>query len=326
MIGTYRRRHKHMDPPIDGADGVKTTLKGVLLSSQWPNFPSATSLLFFLKLQTRGGGNLQRENGQLPRKFSRLVAFVQDSSPSNSPVRNKRTHHGEPSVDFASKLQETDRNLEDASVEDASVDLSGESPMSNVRKSKASKIRKDRENDDLEEGDGLEGEAADEEILEKPTEPQVSSRLPLVFPEKIQRLKALVECDGDSIDLSGDVGVVGRISFSNAPSGNSDVLFDLKEAVMNDFIQLKPHSNVYEAETMIEGTLDGFSFDSDEEGDKIPKPSARQSNQNNEDEDATDVKANGKGTSKKRAKPVGKPAKTGGRKSQAPKKTKKSKK
>lgn len=31
------------------------------------------------------------------------------------------------------------------------------------------------------------------------------------------------------------------------------ICFDQIEAIMNDFIQLKPHSNVYESETMIEG-------------------------------------------------------------------------
>ncbi|KAL0746798.1 hypothetical protein Bca101_028800 [Brassica carinata] len=43
------------------------------------------------------------------------------------------------------------------------------------------------------------------------------------------------------------------------------------EAIMNDFIQLTPVSNVYEAETMVEGTLEGFLFDSkppdDQSGD-----------------------------------------------------------
>lgn len=32
-------------------------------------------------------------------------------------------------------------------------------------------------------------------------------------------------------------------------------LYSQIEAIMNDFIQLKPESNVYEAETMIEGNL-----------------------------------------------------------------------
>ena len=38
-------------------------------------------------------------------------------------------------------------------------------------------------------------------------------------------LQALVECEGESIDLSGDLGSVGRVVVS---SGNQDVLLDLK--------------------------------------------------------------------------------------------------
>ncbi|XP_028054113.1 DNA-binding protein BIN4-like [Camellia sinensis] len=49
---------------------------------------------------------------------------------------------------------------------------------------------------------------------------------------------------------------------------------------MNDFIQLKPQSNVYEAETMVEGTLDGFLFDSDNDADKMPKTVTNQTDQN----------------------------------------------
>jgi hypothetical protein len=37
-----------------------------------------------------------------------------------------------------------------------------------------------------------------------------------------------VECDGDSIDLSGDVGAVGRLVISNGPNGRDDLLLDLK--------------------------------------------------------------------------------------------------
>lgn len=38
----------------------------------------------------------------------------------------------------------------------------------------------------------------------------------------------MVECDGDSIDLSGDIGAVGRIVISNGATGNHDLLLDLK--------------------------------------------------------------------------------------------------
>ncbi|CAA7409320.1 unnamed protein product [Spirodela intermedia] len=131
---------------------------------------------------------------------------------------------------------------------------------------------------------------------------QVSSRLPLVISDKVHRSKALVECDDESIDLSGDVGAVGRIVISENSNDSHEMLLDLKgtiyktaivpsrtfcvvsfgqseakiEAIMNDFVQLKPHSSVFEAETVIEGVLDGFSFDMDDEGDRAPKSSAYQ--------------------------------------------------
>nr|XP_043632433.1 DNA-binding protein BIN4 isoform X2 [Erigeron canadensis] len=144
-----------------------------------------------------------------------------------------------------------------------------------------------------------------------------SSRLPLVLADKVQRTKVLVECEGESIDLSGDLGTVGRVVMSDSLSGNQDMLLDLKgtiykttiipsttfcvvnfgqseakiEAIMNDFLQLKPQSNVYEAETMVEGTLEGFSFDSEDEGDK-------QNNVQVDENDGAEPHTNGKGKGK----------------------------
>lgn len=87
---------------------------------------------------------------------------------------------------------------------------------------------------------------------------------------------------------------------------------------MNDFIQLKPQSNVYDAETIVEGriflalsstygfaflymwslcpwvgTLEGFSFESDDEADKMPK-STHQTDQNNGTEEQSKGKTKGK--------------------------------
>ncbi|KAI3457902.1 hypothetical protein Pfo_014565 [Paulownia fortunei] len=163
--------------------------------------------------------------------------------------------------------------------------------------------------------------------------PQVSSsKLPLLLSEKVQRSKALVECEGDSIDLSGDVGAVGRIVVSEDPSKNHEMFLDLKgtiykttivpsrtfcvvsfgqseakiEAIMNDYIQLKPQSNVYEAETMVEGTLDGFSFDSEDEADKA----TAQADQREAAEEQLDGKTKRKpdktsGAARKKGKPAG---------------------
>ncbi|WZZ84926.1 hypothetical protein YC2023_113505 [Brassica napus] len=123
---------------------------------------------------------------------------------------------------------------------------------------------------------------ADEVTTDKNTKPSSgsSSKLPLVLSEKVNRTKVLVECEGDSIDLSGDMGAVGRVGTCiiqvltleilqlQVNVGQSEAKI---EAIMNDFIQLTPVSNVYEAETMVEGTLEGFLFDSkppdDQSGD-----------------------------------------------------------
>ncbi|GMI76527.1 brassinosteroid-insensitive4, MIDGET [Hibiscus trionum] len=180
-------------------------------------------------------------------------------------------------------------------------------------------------------------ETAEEAASEKHIEPHVStSRLPLVLSEKVQRSKALVECEGDSIDLSGDMGAVGRIVVSGSASENHEMFLDLKgtiykttivpsrtfcivsfgqteakiEAIMNDFIQLKPQSNVYEAETMVEGTLEGFSFDSEDEAEKMPKAIPHQADQNEEIDGQMNGKSKGRAektsmASRKRGKTVG---------------------
>ncbi|XP_065847882.1 DNA-binding protein BIN4-like isoform X3 [Euphorbia lathyris] len=206
-------------------------------------------------------------------------------------------------------------------------------------------------NDDLQEtGDHVDFEVADDDTTEKHTSSNgTSSRIPLLLSEKVNRSKALVECDGESIDLSGDVGAVGRVVIPNASSGNHEMFFDLKgtifrttiipsktfcvvsfgpseakiEAIMNDFIQLKAHSNVYEAETMVEGTLEGFSFDSEDEAEKMPKAGPHQTDQN----EGKEEKSNGK-TKRKAEKSSGKAQKkgrSGGKPQPAKKATKKAK-
>ncbi|CAD5332591.1 unnamed protein product [Arabidopsis thaliana] len=148
-----------------------------------------------------------------------------------------------------------------------------------------------------------------------------SSRLPLVLSEKVNRTKVLVECEGDSIDLSGDMGAVGRVVVSDT---TGDMYLDLKgtiykstiipsrtfcvvnvgqteakiEAIMNDFIQLTPQSNVYEAETMVEGTLEGFTFESDDESNKNAKTAVKPADQSVGTEEETNTKAKPKAKAK----------------------------
>ncbi|KAI7989525.1 DNA-binding protein BIN4 [Camellia lanceoleosa] len=233
----------------------------------------------------------------------------------------------------------------------------GKSPKRGLKNKDTVSAKKKKVNSDInkKENNG-DVEVAEEEIAEKHTEPLFSSsRLPLVLSEKASRSKALVECEGESIDLSGDVGAVGRVVISDNPSGNQEMFLDLKgtiyktaivpsrsfcvvsfgpseakiEAIMNDFIQLKPQSNVYEAETMVEGTLDGFSFDSDDDADKMPKTVTNQTDQNEGDGEQSNTKTKTKaektsGVLRKRGGKAagGKPPKKVRKKTQAPKKSK----
>ncbi|XP_038993419.1 DNA-binding protein BIN4-like [Hibiscus syriacus] len=191
-------------------------------------------------------------------------------------------------------------------------------------------------------------ETAEDAALEKHIEPHVlTSKLPLVMSEKVQRSKVLVECEGDSIDLSGDMGAVGRIVVSGSASENHEMFVDLKgtiykttivpsrtfcivrfgqteakiEAIVNDFIQLKPQSNVYEAETMVEGTLEGFSFDSEDEAEKMSKAVPHQTDQNEEID--VQMKGKSKGRAEKTSTASRKRSKTVGGKSQPAKKARK---
>lgn len=41
-------------------------------------------------------------------------------------------------------------------------------------------------------------------------------------------MQALVECEGESIDLSGDMGAVGRIVVPDTAKGNHEMFMDLK--------------------------------------------------------------------------------------------------
>ncbi|KAL9432737.1 hypothetical protein AB3S75_027706 [Citrus x aurantiifolia] len=105
------------------------------------------------------------------------------------------------------------------------------------------------------------------------------------------------------------MGAVGRILVPGTAEGNH-VSFGHPEAkigaIMNDFFQLKPQFNVYEAETMVEGTLDGFLFDLEDESDKLAKATPHQIDQNDGIEEQTNEKT------KAKAGPAGKRGTTAG--------------
>ncbi|KAG6513059.1 hypothetical protein ZIOFF_023366 [Zingiber officinale] len=294
------------------------------------------------------------------------VSSGSDSSPVNNPKRSAHAKHdpkGRKSEQYSIKIDNGEESLLIKTEEptDAKQEPKG---RKNERDSIKNNIGEEslliktveptdakHENNQILSQDALspnKKEPIEESTQDKPAGSSVS-RLPLVFTDKVQRSKALVECDGDSIDLRGDVGAVGRIVISNGPTGNNELLLDLKgtvykttivpsrtfcvvsigqseakiEAIMNDFIQLEPKSNVFEAETMVEGTLDDFSFDSEEEADKVTKHPVHQSDQTNEDGDHTDKT---KGSVRKKAKMITTPAKKGAKNPQVSKRTRKSKK
>ncbi|KAJ4816111.1 double-stranded DNA binding protein [Rhynchospora pubera] len=278
---------------------------------------------------------------QAPERDVMSLSSASDSSPERPSQTSK---------------DEIERGKDKA--EPISIDSGDEVPKIQTKKKKSTKIETTLvaiEDDlDTQEGGLVEGDV----IKEKTEGSSVSQRLPLVFPEKVQRTKALVECDGDSIDLSGDVGAVGRLVISDGPNGRDDLLLDLKgtlykstivpsrtfcivsvgqteakiEAIMNDFIQLEPQSNLFEAETMVEGTLEGFLFDSDEEADKATEANRKEKNNGNGDQPTSknakrkSDKSSAGGVQKKAKKAAAKPAKRAPRKTQSAKRTKKASK
>ncbi|PNX92378.1 DNA-binding protein bin4 [Trifolium pratense] len=232
-------------------------------------------------------------------------------------------HNGKSPSKKATKEKSSQKQID---VEEGSTPVKGKKTKGSVKGTVSGK-----------ETDGN-GDVKDEEeeTFEKPIQQNVSSSmLPLMLSEKVHRTKALIECQGDSIDLSGDMGAVGRVIVSDSPSGDQEMCLDLKgtiyktsivpcqtfcvvsfgqseakiEAIMNDYIQLNPPCNVYEAETMVEGTLDGFSFDSDEEAAKMQK-TTHPTDQNEHTEEQTHGKSKRKadktsGAEKKRGRSTG---------------------
>lgn len=276
-----------------------------------------------------------------------MLSSGSDSSRENSPKRAapSRQDEKEEKKDTSDSAGTSSKHEEGPSMEEKQ-----DKPRKCLAPKKKTKVAGTKD-DTLEQ---LEDEVNEEKMQDKLAGNSVSQRLPLILSDKVQRSKALVECDGDSIDLSGDIGAVGRIVISNGPTGNQDLLLDLKgtvykstivpsrtfcvvsmgqteakiEAIMNDFIQLEPHSNLFEAETMMEGTLDGFTFDSDGEGDRLHELHASQNDQNNENEDQPKAKTKRKATAKPAVKgqKKAKVAKKGAKKTQSTKRAKKAKK
>ncbi|CAN7024786.1 unnamed protein product [Brassica rapa subsp. trilocularis] len=274
--------------------------------------------------------------------------------PSSEPMSQQVTMATEKDEDFAIQDKDGEPAVKKAPKKKSPKKKANSGHQSPKKENSEQEILKteDKDTDDT---------VAEEVTKDKNVKPSSgsSSRLPLVLSEKVNRTKVLVECEGDSIDLSGDMGAVGRVVVSDT---TEDVYLDLKgivpfhvsgtiykstivpsrtfcivnvgqseakiEAIMNDFIQLTPQSNVYEAETMMEGTLEGFSFESDDESNKNGKTASKPADQSGGPAEVTNAngKAKAKGENvagKKRGRPSKEkqqPAKKA--RSSAPKKTK----
>ncbi|WZZ01126.1 hypothetical protein YC2023_073454 [Brassica napus] len=266
--------------------------------------------------------------------------------PSSEPTSQQVTMATEKDEDFVIEAKEGEPAVKKAPKKKSPKKKANSGHQSPKKENSEQEILKTEDKD-------TDATVAEEVTKDKNVKPSSgsSSRLPLVLSEKVNRTKVLVECEGDSIDLSGDMGAVGRVVVSDT---TEDVYLDLKgtiykstivpsrtfcivnvgqseakiEAIMNDFIQLTPQSNVYEAETMMEGTLEGFSFESDDESNKNGKTASKPVDQSGGPAEVTNAngKAKAKGENvvkKKRGRPSKEkqqPAKKA--RSSAPKKTK----
>ncbi|AQK68514.1 DNA-binding protein BIN4 [Zea mays] len=319
------------------------------------------------------GSTMDEKQANTPRRLVWILSVVLDSL---SPIHDILVTRLTPKKDMVTLSSGSDASPGN-SLSRAHEDNHEEGSLSTAKRKNAqqTKTKKTKDAGTKTGADQAGNGDAEDDVQDKLTGNSVSQRLPLIFPDKVQRSKALIECDGDSIDLSGDIGAVGRIVVSNGPTAKQDLLLDLKgtiykttivpsrtfcvvsyvpnpsrdllfcdgvltldvfsfqiEAIMNDFIQLEPQSNLFEAETMVEGTLDGFTFDSDEEGDKLYEPQANQNDlNNNEDEGQPKAKTKRKaekttGKAPKKAKVAGKGPKKGTRKTQPAKRGRKAKK
>ncbi|XP_057800661.1 DNA-binding protein BIN4 [Salvia miltiorrhiza] len=289
-------------------------------------------------------GNTPENLGKSREENTSIWSLSSDSesSPDARPVKKSKTNKKELS---ASKDFDTEDKKENYGLLDHDVEsLKNQAPKV---KSPVKKLEKEGEKSskEINTDSSIKGDNDTKDIFMKedisgkrPGHQVSSSRVPLLLSEKVQRSKALVECEGDSIDLSGDMGSVGRVVIADDSSKKHEMFLDIKgtiykttivpsrtfcvvsfgqseakiEAIMNDYIQLKPQSNIYESETMVEGTLDGFSFDSDEEADKTIVEADQQEAAEEQPADGKTKKKPGKkpGLAKKKGKPTGeKPAK-----------------
>ncbi|KAL8148496.1 hypothetical protein AgCh_005749 [Apium graveolens] len=152
-----------------------------------------------------------------------------ESCPEASPVREHNDIHlkelsGQETSQYSDKKEGNVTILEETLKESSKQ----KSPIKKKTEDQLS-TKKKLDDDDHVKGENYDDMDVPEEVISaKPAGPYASSSiLPLVLPEKVQRSKALVECEDESIDLSGDVGAVGRVVITD----NQDMLLDLKGTI-----------------------------------------------------------------------------------------------
>ncbi|KAE8077574.1 hypothetical protein FH972_016128 [Carpinus fangiana] len=166
-----------------------------------------------------------------------MLSSDSESGRDNSPVMEDNIHHAESSdqktSEFRGGAKGDDAVLIGSDIESPSKKASKEKSSRKRLKVENTPVKEEKINESMEiKGNVDNVEVAEEETSDKHIERHASSsRLPLMLSEKVHRSKALVECEGDSIDLSGDMGAVGRIVISDAPSGNHEMYLDLKGTI-----------------------------------------------------------------------------------------------
>ncbi|XP_056694518.1 DNA-binding protein BIN4 isoform X2 [Spinacia oleracea] len=350
---TPAKRKKSEKPEKRGAEDDEN-VKMEEVSDKSMEAP-ATAPSSVCELSSDSESHLDTTTGEKKEKHDDEESAPSSAVKEKSPKKRMKQEDVQPTEKRTNELSSDSESYLDATISEKKEKHNDEesaprsavkrkSPKKRMKQEEVQPTEKKRTNEPLK----VEGEVDNMDVAE---EGKVSSStLPLVLPDKVHRSKALVECEGESIELSGDMGAVGRVIISETPSKESEMFLDLKgtiyktiivpsrtfcvvsvgqseakiEAIMNDFIQLKPQSNVYNAETMVEGTLEGFTFDSDDEADKMTKDG--KADQKEGSEEKSNKKTKGKAekkpaATKKKGKDAGgkKPIK---RKPQAPKKGK----
>eukprot|EP00743_Colponemidia_sp_Colp-15_P006417 GILK01006906.1.p1 GENE.GILK01006906.1~~GILK01006906.1.p1 ORF type:complete len:234 (+),score=48.95 GILK01006906.1:36-704(+) len=123
------------------------------------------------------------------------------------------------------------------------------------------------------------------DVAEKEEKKKMPSTVPLVLPSSIKQT-LLFEVDDGELDLSGDIGAVGRMKVSS-----SEIIFDIKgrmyeghnapcnslllvnigpteakiESVINEYFHFDFSTAMLDSESLLHGVVDGFDLQDDDD-------------------------------------------------------------